>query len=244
LFGEKSTIAPVAWSLEIEIQFYLLAPIVARTFAIDGKLERRTLLVVLILVGCAVQPLMNNWRLNVLMFAQCFLVGFLMADIYVSEWKSSPAKAWRWDALALAAGALLFALTGSITRVWWSPPTHSADQWVDPVWCALACLGLLALFAAAFRGRVTNAFLSIPYVSVIGGMCYTIYLYHEHVFSFVGRLAMRAHFTETFAGNYLLGIALMVPFTLAVTSALFVAFEKPFMRRVWAARLTIHTQTR
>jgi peptidoglycan/LPS O-acetylase OafA/YrhL len=239
VYGEKSTIAEVAWSLEIEIQFYLLAPLIARVFALK---QRREILIAIIVGFCALQPFINEWRLSVLAFAHCFLVGFLIADIYVS--RGTAEKTYRMDWVALGSVALLYAITGCITRVWWSP----GGGMFDAIWCALACVGLLGLTCAAFYGRITHAILANQWIAVVGGMCYTTYLYHEYVISALGPHAMRFQPTRALWVNYAIAWAILMPALLVVASLLFLAFEKPFMQRQWVQRLrgvvTPHTQTR
>jgi peptidoglycan/LPS O-acetylase OafA/YrhL len=48
VYGRESLISGVTWSLEIEIQFYLLTPLLARMFKLRNVAARRALLVVLI----------------------------------------------------------------------------------------------------------------------------------------------------------------------------------------------------
>lgn len=219
LYGGRSTITAVAWSLEIEIQFYIMAPLLARVFALP-KFTRRGILIAGICVACACQPLLRGGLLNIGQFVQFFLVGFLLADVYVSEWDSKPQAALSMDALWIGSAAVLYVLTGEHDRVWFDPP-----------WCALTCVTLFIGCYAAFRGRYVSRLLSLPAITVIGGMCYTIYLYHEHIFSLIGHLAIRAHATHLLWVNYVIAFVLMVPVTLILTSLLFVAFEKPFMQR-------------
>jgi peptidoglycan/LPS O-acetylase OafA/YrhL len=53
-------------------------------------------------------------------------------------------------------------------------------------------LPLLALLAyvAAFRGRLTSNVLTRTPIVMVGGMCYTLYLYHFFIISFVGRFSL------------------------------------------------------
>jgi peptidoglycan/LPS O-acetylase OafA/YrhL len=98
----------------------------------------------------------------------------------------------------------------------------------------LPWLGLLVVLVA-FRGAVGNRFFSNPYIFTIGGMCYTIYLYHFAVVGLCGhgRLFLFHSFWPDLALTFLC-VPLVV---LAVSGLLFVLFEKPFMRRDWHVRL-------
>jgi peptidoglycan/LPS O-acetylase OafA/YrhL len=225
LYGERSTIAAVTWSLEIEIQFYILAPLIARVFALP-KLTRRGILIAGICVACACQPLLRNGPLNLGQFIEYFLIGFLLADVYIADWDAKPSTTLLMDSLWVSSAILLYVLTGDPDKVWF-----------DPLWCALTCAALFVGCYAAFRGRYISPLLSLPGITVIGGMCYTIYLYHEHILSLIGQVALRAHATHLLWVNYAIAFALMIPTTLVITSVLFLVFEKPFMQRDWPRRL-------
>ena len=227
LYGAPSTITAAAWSLEIEIQFYLMAPLIATIFVLPKHL-RRAVLLGLLLSSCLVQPLLRTVPLNVFQVIQFFLAGFLLADVYVADWNGSPERTLAMDMVWIAAAALLFWLTGDRNKVW-----H------DSIWVTLACAGVFVGCYASFRGRIINRVLSNRWIVVLGGMCYTIYLYHEYVISLIGRVAMSVHFTNALWVNYWIAALLMLPTTVAAASVLFVLFEKPFMRRDWPQQLSV-----
>jgi len=66
---------------------------------------------------------------------------------------------WGWDLVALAGWPVLFALEDK------------------QVWLFLALL-TLALYIATFRGALVNRVFRYPVITLIGGMCYSIYLFH------------------------------------------------------------------
>lgn len=70
----------VLWSLEVEVQFYLLAPFLARMFLIRDAWRRRTLLIVLVLLGCLSGLFDEHYRVSASLAGnlQYFLVGFLL----------------------------------------------------------------------------------------------------------------------------------------------------------------------
>ena len=84
----------------------------------------------------------------------------------------------------------------------------------------------------AFRGRFARKALSVPIVSVIGGACYTIYLFHFQFVSLFGRFL--APMTTTSLEWNIAVIAL--PFAACVTLVclcLFPFVERPFMHGHW-----------
>ncbi|NUQ21565.1 MAG: acyltransferase [Gemmatimonadaceae bacterium] len=98
IYAQRSLIDTVAWSLEIEVQFYCLAPLLATLFAIRPALLRRSIMVALLVVTAfLVAPnTAGRWRLTLAAFLQFFFVGFLVADLYVTEWRRQPRAPWWW----------------------------------------------------------------------------------------------------------------------------------------------------
>jgi peptidoglycan/LPS O-acetylase OafA/YrhL len=211
IYRDFSTINSVAWSLEVEIQFYLLAPLVACVFALP-KIERRTVLVGSVVLLAVLQPFLRG-VITVATFAHFFLAGFLFVDLYLSQERT---HSLAFDATGVLAAASLFWLTGEHDQVYYSP-----------LWILATCAALLIFCLSAFRGRLLSRALSIQWVTIIGGMCYTIYLYHVLVFSFVGRFVH---------GRPLASGAAMLATLLIACAILFVLFEKPFMRRNMSPR--------
>jgi peptidoglycan/LPS O-acetylase OafA/YrhL len=85
--------------------------------------------------------------------------------------------------------------------------------------------------------------LSVPLVSIVGGACYTIYLFHFQLVSLLGRFL--APFTTTSLEWNILVLAL--PFSLIVTAAclaLFPLVERPFMHARWPAIVAEAVRTR
>src|SRR5262249_35658102 len=64
VMGVQSQINGVAWSLEIEIQFYLLMPLLALIFLVKHRWLRRAILLILAASAVAFQPVIthNLWQ--------------------------------------------------------------------------------------------------------------------------------------------------------------------------------------
>jgi peptidoglycan/LPS O-acetylase OafA/YrhL len=97
MYGYPSRVSVIAWSLEVEIQFYLLMPILAGVFLIPSRWGRRAVMAGVALAVMWFQPikipsLMYPNDEHVLNSLQFFLAGLLLADVYVIEWgNQSPA---------------------------------------------------------------------------------------------------------------------------------------------------------
>lgn len=227
VYSTGSAVNYVAWSLEVEVQFYILAPLMAGVFRIASPVVRRGLLVGLALAFLAVQAVWagraGGWlELSLLGQGQFFVVGFLLADFYVEGWEAPPRGrgALAWDALSLAGWPLLVPLMAR----------PALAHWVLP-------FAVLALYTAAFRGRWTRRAFSLPWLTAIGGMCYSIYLLHFQVISGVGRFTGRLRLGDSFALNFAVQAVLLMTAVLVVCGVFYLLVERPCMDREWPARL-------
>jgi peptidoglycan/LPS O-acetylase OafA/YrhL len=211
----------VLWSLEVEVQFYLLAPFLANVFRVAGVGMRRTLLILLIVAGplavAGIFPDGYRYGYSLLANFQYFLVGFLLADIYLLDQPATrPNRCWDLVFPAVFTAVVVF-------RNWSLMP-------VLLPWLIFVCC------LAAFRGPLTAGFLGSAWIATIGGMCYTIYMYHWLMISMLVRITGRLR-THVLWLDLLIQLVLMSAIIVAVCSVLFVLFERPFMRRDWPARV-------
>jgi len=209
----------VAWSLEIEVQFYLLVPLLSLLFAIgDARIRRGVVASTMLLAGVLSIPLYDTNRLHysILYYLAFFLAGFLICDLYLTrkEWKPS----FVWDALALCLWPL----------VWY--PSRNALHVVLPFM-------IVVLYLAAFRGRIFSAIFSYPLITNIGGMCYSIYLFHFPIIYAVKHITAYWHIGTSFWVFFALQSLLIWPFVLLFCGAFFLLIERPCMDRDWPKKL-------
>jgi len=230
VYGVGSTIDVVAWSLEIEVQFYILAPALAAVFVIRDKWIRRAVIVAAIAVALAVEAWLAPapWvPLSVVGFLQFFLCGFLIADLYVADWQSKPSRTLAWDAVSLVGWPLLVAL--------WLQDAPNPTLFI-----LLAFL----LFCAGFRGRVTSRALGTPAIATIGGMCYSIYLLHFPLISMIGRHTLPAGAALRPWMHLLIQTAIIAPPVLLICGVYFALIERPCMERDWPQKLAAWVRAR
>jgi peptidoglycan/LPS O-acetylase OafA/YrhL len=213
IYGKPSTICFVAWSLEIEIQYYILAPLLAKVFAIKSKPFRRFTLVLCILTLAAVSSV-SRPELTLPHYLHYFITGFLLADIFVLDWSTPSKVKYLWDTIGLTAWIVL----GAILLNYWYVSL------IAP-WC------ILLAYAAAFRGHIMNAIFSQSILVTIGGMCYTIYLYHMLIVSALGRFTTLLGWGSTYFQVLVIQLAILFPAIVIVSAAIFVVAERPFMRK-------------
>ena len=217
IYGAISTINGVTWSLEIEVQFYLLAPFLARWYFRTPSTRRRLAAVATIALWILAKTLVPvdgslRLRLGLLYSLDHFLTGIVIADLFIHSWHEAPRKHFFWDAVAALAVPTLF-----LSQL------RADTQHLLPGITAL-------LFVSAFRGPVTNRLLSVPLVVVTGGMCYSIYLYHFFAISFLGRVTMPLTAGSGYLWQMFAQACIIVPLTVVVCAVFFVLIERPFMK--------------
>jgi peptidoglycan/LPS O-acetylase OafA/YrhL len=223
VYGEPSSIDFVAWSLEIEVQFYILAPFIAALLyrPADAFARRIGILVAMMLSAYIASLGLGDPRIDNSLIGQLpyFLAGFLLADLRTLE-PSVLAGRVRWDLVGLAALALPY-----ILMYWQLPILYFA-----PLIVATA-------YYSIFHSVALRRFLRLALVSTIGGMCYTIYLVHNYVIALCGMYTERFGAGYPFAVRLCLQAAMILPVVLIVSTVLFVLIERPCMQPDWPTRL-------
>ncbi len=229
IYNDYSWINPVAWSLEVEVQFYLLAPLLtAPFFSIRSKITRRTMLVFVLIFIITLQQILPlhelPWKATLVGQLQHFLVGFLLADFYYFDWKNKNIQTnYYWDVIALFTLLVL-------------PFSWSGEYFKN----LLFTTALTFLLIAAFKGRIFKQLLRLPVIAIIGGMCYTIYLIHLPLLELLVRFTTSLHFTPNHLPNLLLQIVLTFPIILFLSAWFFRWLEKPFMQKNWIQSISFH----
>jgi peptidoglycan/LPS O-acetylase OafA/YrhL len=222
IFSRPSDIDFVAWSLEIEIQFYILAPVFGSVFAISKASTRRSVLVAAVLLASGVSSFVaTNPRLQLsfLAYAQYFLAGFLLAEFHLAGGERR--KNWLWDLVSAASWSLMLVLL-----VRGGGPVGWLIPWL-----------ILLLYIAAFHGIAINRFVTNPWIATIGGMCYTIYLLHNYIIAALGAVTQRVSPGDVFPVRLLIQFLLMTPIVLVISALYFRFIERPCMRPDWPRQL-------
>jgi peptidoglycan/LPS O-acetylase OafA/YrhL len=83
-FGRGSTINNATWTLEVEVQFYLFMPLIARVLWLTPFVRRSLLVVAIVFFSLNGDWLPLEHKRTILRFAQYFLAGILLADLRTS----------------------------------------------------------------------------------------------------------------------------------------------------------------
>jgi peptidoglycan/LPS O-acetylase OafA/YrhL len=224
LLGSLSPLNGVAWSLEVEVQFYVLVPALALILCAGSRLVRRQTILLLVVSTIALQMagfISTTHSVAFLgSFLQFFLLGWLLADIFVVDWRGSPTTRRGWDFVSLALLPVLLIGLASVGMF-----EQAIAPWV-----------VFAIGYCAFCGPTTRRLLSNRWVAIVGGMCYSIYLIHYPMFILLQRVVSPiARLPEPLAlvGAFLL----LAPIAVIVGALFFVTVERPCMDPLWFDRL-------
>jgi peptidoglycan/LPS O-acetylase OafA/YrhL len=239
IWGSFPRLFPPGWSLEIEVQFYLLAPLLFFLYFGLTRAWARWLCGAALLVAGIVASIYPPRTLggldvydSILRFFQFFWLGILLA-----HGREAIAAAMSRMPRALVGAAGFFALF-----VFLAVPSPPEDPATLP---ALAyCLSLRALSLAATAtmfacvlapASAFRSFCADPWISLIGGACYSIYLTHLQTLQFVTGQIARLAPDSPVAAVALYG-ALEILLVLAIGLAYYAVIERTFMIRDWPSR--------
>ena len=172
-------------------------------------------------VGFAQFPIVNAGRANlsILFYAQFFLMGLLLADIYIVDGdRISPSLFL--DAAGLAGLALTFGITRTFVN------THIVMPWT-----------MALLFMAALRGVLLRRFFANPWIATIGGMCYSIYLMHLQMIAVVFKVSRSAIIPAfDFLSNYAIQLLVTALPVMVISLVFYLLIERPCMDPNWPSR--------
>lgn len=228
IYNHWSPFNPPTWTLEIEIQFYLLAPFLSILFfRIRNKSYRRIFNVLIITVLVLVQQYfklyLNPYSFTILGHLQYFLIGFILVDFYLNDWNEiKPSKIF--DVLGLISWISLI--------YFWSWNYELLSR-------VLVMLSLFLFFISVFKSHYLNAFVTNRWIMVIGGMCYTIYLIHLPFAEFLIRFTKNIRITDSYTVNLATQLAIFLPVILCISAFFYIWVERPFMDKNWPQNLVI-----
>jgi peptidoglycan/LPS O-acetylase OafA/YrhL len=210
IYHSFSWVLPIAWSLEVEVQFYLLAPLFFLIFLIRSALIRRLICLMVIFVNAVIWY--DQWGLsNVVACLHFFFSGILIADLYCSGVKLFPGRSGFFAGMMALAGFLFL----------------PSINYLPGYFLKLICM--FVLMHAVLANEWMKKIFSVQWIVVIGGMCYSIYLLHLAIVSAAGYMIMktgvsmkRIHFVPAL---------ILFSFCVLIVSAIyFLLVERPFMK--------------
>ena len=230
IFGAFPKLNPPTWSLEVEVQFYVLAPLLTLLILRASKrAEVRFGLAVATIVAWPIvigtQVFDNSHIANSLLrYFPYFIAGFAVAEWgrIMSE-RETPT--WLPRVYDLTAIALFLALPEwvKLNRLWWTD--------------IIVPITAFAIIVAALHGRWVKRFTGNRWIAVIGGMCYSIYLVHLPVLELVASKTASHGAGRPYLPYFAVQFVVLAAIVLCVAVPFYVLVERPCMRKDWPSRL-------
>ena len=231
IWGTFPRLFPPGWSLEVEVQFYVLAPLLFWLWTRLSHANARAAMAASFFAGGVALSILDLRTLgavhveySLLRYFNFFWLGIVLAYF------RAPLANWiaaRPAAFATALGWLGLALCALL-------PTPSEPEALgEALRLPLVYLGLAAVFVSTFAPRSGfRAFCAWPWISLIGGACYSIYLVHLQVTQVVASFAAKAAPAAPLAAVAAIFVATALVVG-AVGLTYYVFVERRFMTRDW-----------
>lgn len=236
-FGTLPRLFGPGWSLEMEVQFYILAPVFfTLLYFVENVVVRRILQATLLfagLVGATVweyapQPgdgpvYLHYTLLSVFAY---FWIGVIVAD------NQSSLKALLQklptilrDIAPWVAVIAIFVLSS----LW-------IKGGAPGVFVQMAGVLVIMLGALDDRGSFKR-FCSLPWISLIGGACYSIYLVHLQVLQVTVNILVRQLQLDNWMLVYAISAIVLIPIVLLCGMIFYMVVERTFMIPNWPQKL-------
>ena len=249
-FSQVSLLVGQAWTLDVEMGFYLLVPLVAwllvRALPVPRRPQARLRVVLgLALAGVAASvvfraltPIDLPWQRSLPSMLAAFMPGIALAAIEIARAQRAtpprPRGAGRDAVLMVAAAVLLLVVYEHVGNRFTFPPR--SGTWNLLLATIAAGLIVAAPLQMQWRGAGCSRLLDNRVLHWIGERSFSAYLVHQTIFV---EIAYGTTFGGTGRARLIPILALGIPLSLGAAAISYRLFERPFLsaqrRRIAAA---------
>ncbi len=207
IYAEWSIINPVTWSLETEIQFYIIIPLLFLVFTKIKKMYVYILTFLIFVISIYLSYsgfLAPNLDLSIFNYAHLFIVGIYVSYLYCNKNIFSK-KSYYYDLIFIISFVFIYA-----SKIF--------------NFIILLDIGIFLLFISIFKSKIFNKLFCKNLFVIIGGMCYSIYLLHYALIHFFN-IVLKFFQVE----NYIIVNICSIIFVMFISSIFYLFVEKPFM---------------
>lgn len=216
IYQSISTVLPLSWSLEVEVQFYILAPLFCYFFRLRPVWLRRCLLVGLSLLNAWYWY--NDWGLpHLLRYLHYFAGGLLLADWHLNGIGMKLSKQWL-NGIGFVSLALFLFL----------------PSLQHPLLFLLRYASMITLTYSVLHAGSFSRMFEKRLPALVGGMSYSVYLLHFAVIAALGAAVEASPWRPSGAGGVLIMLFFFSLAIFVVCSTYYLLIEQPFMR--WGKR--------
>ncbi len=220
----------VAWSLEIEIQFYIIAPVLAQVFAFSTY-QRRLLIISTILIFSMIQDVIKSPIPNIANYIQYFGIGFLLSDLRLTNTR-----------LRFVSNNALSIFTGiaSFCFIWMLDPrgVENGSIFIKIGYQIFLIASIFVFYYLVLFNNFWKRLFSTKIITVIGGMCYSIYLLHNAIIIMIGNLLVRKlNISDSYPVEFAIHTAILMISILVISTLYFKFIEQPCMKKDWHLHL-------
>ncbi len=229
IFGTANPINPVTWSLETEAQFYVIIPLII-WFVFKRRNSAISILALLSLIVGSIFfrnefVFSAHWGRSIFAYFTNFAMGIIICWSYLKFPTWFKVRYWFYDIIGLAATFGLF---------FFYKPQHFVCNQI------FFNTSIAVVMITAFKGVIFNWFYTRPWVYIIGGMCYSIYLIHYAFLHLTVKWTKLLWIEEmNYTWNFGIQVLVGVPLVLMFSAVFFRYFERPFMDKDWLVKFKL-----